>query len=146
MINRVILLGRLGRDPEKRSLPEGTVYVRFSLATHESYKDKQGEWKEQTEWHNIVLWGPLAERAEKTLQKGNLIYLEGKLTHRQWTDDQGVSRSLTEVRGSTYRLLEKRPEAALAADTAQPEYLRQEAAAVLEVEPIDPGLEDDLPF
>ncbi len=108
MINKVILIGNLGRDPEVKTLESGTKMARFSVATNESYKDKSGEWQTLTEWHNIVLWRSLAERAERELKKGNMVYIDGKLTTRKWSDKDGQDRYSTEVVANTYRLLERR--------------------------------------
>ena len=102
MVNRVILIGFLGNPAEVRRLESGAVVAKFSLATNENYKDKSGEWQTQTEWHDIIVWRNLAERAEK-LQKGAQIYLEGKLTHRSWQDKEGNNRRTTEVVGSYFR-------------------------------------------
>lgn len=103
-VNKVILLGRLGKDPEVKHLQSGQTVANFSIATSESYKDKNGEKKETTEWHNIVLWRGLAEVAEKYLHKGDLVYIEGKLTTRSWEKD-GVTRYVTEVLGSNLVML-----------------------------------------
>ncbi len=110
-INKVILIGRLGGDPEVRHLENGASVAKFSLATTESYKDKSDQWQDQTEWHDIVMWRYLAERAERQLKKGKLIFVEGKLTHRKWVDKEGNNRKTTEVVASTFRLLEKRENA-----------------------------------
>src|SRR5687767_8945649 len=96
-VNKVILVGRLGKEPEVRNLDNGAVVANFSIATSESYKDKTtGEKKEVTEWHNIVLWRGLAEIAQKYVHKGDLVYIEGKLRTRSWEKD-GVTRYTTEV-------------------------------------------------
>lgn len=108
MINKVILVGNLGRDPEVRYLEGNVAVARFPLATNESYKDKSGNWQTRTEWHDIVLWRQLAERAEKSLKKGSLVFVEGKLTHRKWQDSQGQDRYTTEVVASVLRILDKR--------------------------------------
>lgn len=108
MINKVIFIGNLGKDPEVRRLESGSVVAVFSLATNESYKDKEGAWQTQTEWHNIVVWRELAERAEKLLKKGSTVYLEGKLTHRKYMDTSNVERYMTEVVANNFRLLDKR--------------------------------------
>jgi len=110
MVNRVILIGNLGRDPEVRRLENGAVVAKFSVATNENYKDKSGEWQSQTEWHDVVVWRSLAERAEQQLKKGGQIYLEGKLTHRSWQDQEGNNRRTTEVVASYFRLLGGRKE------------------------------------
>jgi len=96
-VNKVILVGRLGKDPEVRNLDNGATVANFTVATSESYKDRTtGEKKEVTEWHNIVLWRGLAEIAQKYLHKGDLVYIEGKLRTRSWEKD-GVTRYTTEV-------------------------------------------------
>ena len=108
MVNRVTLIGNLGRDPEVRRLDNGAVVAKFSIATSESYRDSSGEWQEQTEWHEIVVWRERAERAESTLKKGMLIFLEGKLTHRKYQDKVGNDRYRTEVVGNYFRIVNKR--------------------------------------
>lgn len=141
MVNRVILIGNLGKDPEVRRLESGAVVAKFSLATSESYKDKEGQWQDQTEWHEVVVWRNLAERAEQSLKKGSMIYLEGKLTHRSWQDADGNQRRTTEVVGSYYRVLDrKNPSGAGTPPSAMP-------STGTPVEPnfSDPG-GDDLPF
>ncbi len=104
-VNKAILIGRLGKDPEIRHLESGVAVANFSIATSETYKDKQtGEKKEQTEWHNVVLWRGLAEVAEKYLKKGEQVYIEGKLRTRSWEKD-GVTRYTTEVVGDNMTML-----------------------------------------
>ncbi len=97
MYNKVSLIGHLGKDPEVRRLESGAAVAKFSLATSESYKDKAGEWQSVTEWHDVVLWRSLAERAERDLKKGSLVFVEGKLTTRKWQDKEGNNRYSTEV-------------------------------------------------
>ena len=113
MVNRVILIGNLGRDPEIRRLENGAVVAKFSIATNESYKDKTGGWQEVTEWHDIVAWRSLAERAESTLRKGTTVYIEGKLTHRSWQDQDGSTRKATEVVANYFRIISPRRESNL---------------------------------
>lgn len=96
-VNKVILLGRLGGDPEVTTLKTGQVVAKFSLATSKSYKDKQGKKVENTQWHNIVMWQPLAQVADKYLSKGSLVYLEGEITSRSYDDQQGNKRWFTEI-------------------------------------------------
>lgn len=108
MVNRVILIGNLGKDPEVRRLENGAVVAKFSVATNESYKDRSGEWQTQTEWHDVVVWRTLAERAESSLKKGMTVYVEGKLTHRTWQDQDGNNRYTTEVVASYFRTINKR--------------------------------------
>jgi single-strand DNA-binding protein len=108
MVNRVILIGNLGRDPEVRRLESGAVVAKFSIATTDSYKDKEDNWQDQTEWHDVVVWRQLAERAETSLKKGMLVYIEGKLTHRTWQDQDKNNRKTTEVVASSFRVLNNR--------------------------------------
>ena len=108
MINKVTLIGHLGGDPEVRHLENGTAVARFSLATNESYKDKEGNWQTLTEWHNIVVWREQAERAEKQLKKGMLVYVEGKISYRKYTGQDGVERNLTDIVANVFRLLERK--------------------------------------
>lgn len=108
MVNRVILIGNLGRDPEVRRLDNGAVVAKFSIATNENYRDKSGEWQTLTEWHDIVMWRSLAERAESQLKKGFPVYIEGKLTHRNWEDQDGNKRKTTEVVANYFRSLATR--------------------------------------
>lgn len=108
-VNKVILVGNLGKDPEVRHLESGVPVASFSLATSESYKDRNsGERKTVTEWHNVVLWRGLAEVAEKYLKKGDQVYIEGKLRTRQWESDNGT-RYTTEVIGDNMTMLSSRP-------------------------------------
>lgn len=108
MVNRVILIGNLGKDPEVRSLENGAMVAKFSLATSESYRDKENNWQELTEWHDIVVWRTVAERAEKSLKKGMTIYLEGKLTHRTWQDKDGNNRRTTEIVADYFRIIDRK--------------------------------------
>ena len=109
-VNKVILVGNLGRDPEVRHLENGRAVANFSIATSETYKNKQGERVTATEWHNIVLWTPLAEIAEKYLQKGKQVYIEGKLTTRSYEDKEGSTKYITEVVGREMTLLGGAPQ------------------------------------
>ena len=107
-VNKVILVGNLGKDPEVRHLEGGAAVANFTLATTEVYKDKTGTRQEQTEWHNIVVWRGLAEIAEKYLKKGMTIYVEGKLRTRSWDDKEGHKRYTTEIVGDTFTILGKK--------------------------------------
>lgn len=118
-VNKVILIGNLGKDPEVRHLESGVAVANFSLATSETYKDRTtGERKTQTEWHNIVLWRGLAEVAEKYLRKGNQIYVEGKLRTRSWEDQDGNTRYTTEVVADSMTMLGSKNENAGSAPPA----------------------------
>jgi len=105
MINKVILIGRLGKDPELKYLDSGKAVTSFSMATSEKYKDKDGERQEKTEWHNIVLWQRLAEIANEYLNKGDLIYIEGKIQTRSYDDKNGGKRYFTEIVGQRMQML-----------------------------------------
>tara|TARA_Y100001947_G_C10147787_1_gene222558 strand:- start:157 stop:579 length:423 start_codon:yes stop_codon:yes gene_type:complete len=107
-VNKVILIGNLGKDPEVRYLDSGVAVANFSLATTENYKNKEGERISQTEWHNIVLWRGLAEVAEKWLKKGSSVYIEGKIRHRKWEDKEGNTRYTTEILGDNMTMLGKK--------------------------------------
>lgn len=107
-VNKVILIGNLGRDPEIRYLEGNIARLSFSLATTEVYKDKTGNRLEHTEWHHVVLWRNLAENAEKLLKKGMQVYIEGKLQTRQWTDKDGHKKNVTEIVGENFVVLQRR--------------------------------------
>ncbi|MAR20634.1 MAG: single-stranded DNA-binding protein [Flavobacteriales bacterium] len=107
-VNKVILVGNLGRDPEVRYLDSGVAVANFSLATTENYKNKQGEKVSQTEWHNIVLWRGLAEVAEKWLKKGSSVYIEGKIRTNKWEDKEGNTRYNTEILADNMTMLGNR--------------------------------------
>jgi len=110
-INKVILVGNLGKDPEVRYLEGGTAVANFSIATSETFKDRNsGERKTNTEWHNVVLWRGLAEIAEKYLKKGMQVYIEGKLRTRQWQDKDGNNRYTTEIVGDNLQMLGRKDE------------------------------------
>lgn len=144
MINRVTLIGRLGKDPEIRNLEGGSTVARFSLATSESYMDKQtNNWIEQTEWHNIVLWRDLAKRAEQSLRKGYLIFLEGKITYRQWKDQDGKDRYTTEIVANSFRVINKSEQHS---DSNTAEMQSTHTPAYQPSVPQDSGDGDDLPF
>ena len=111
-VNKVILVGNLGKDPEIKYTPQGKPVAKFSLATNERYKDKDGQWQDRTEWHNVVLWQRLAEIAGEYLKKGGKVYIEGRLQTRSWDDKQtNQKKYMTEVVASDLILLSGRGEA-----------------------------------
>ncbi len=159
-VNKVILVGNLGKDPEVRHLESGVAVASFSLATSESYKDRNsGERKTITEWHNIVLWRGLAEVAEKYLHKGDQVYIEGRLRTRSWEGESGT-RYTTEIVGDNMTMLggrrssDSQQEEPASAKTATPQQAPQQApqepATTSESEGIPENIksdeEDDLPF
>ena len=111
-VNKVILIGNLGRDPEVQTLEGGIAVAKFPLATTESYKDRNGERHDQTEWHNIVAWRQLAEICGKFLHKGSLVYVEGKLKTTSWTDKDNNKRYRTDIVADTISMLDRRTEGA----------------------------------
>ncbi len=116
-INKVILIGNLGKDPEVRHLENGACVANFSIATSENYKDrKTGEKVSQTEWHNIVVWRGLAEITEKYLKKGDKVYIEGKLKTRSWKDQEGNNRYTTEIIADNLTMLGKSQETKIVAN------------------------------
>jgi len=136
-VNKVILVGHLGKDPDVRTLENGTKVASFSLATTESYRNKENQRVDQTEWHNIVVWRGLAEVAEKYLKKGNLIFLEGSIKTRTYEKD-GQKRYITEIQGNDFTMLggKKEPGA-------------QNDSPVIPSDPPEveqPGGDNDLPF
>ncbi|MBI4482469.1 MAG: single-stranded DNA-binding protein [Acidobacteria bacterium] len=118
MVNKVILVGRLGRDPELRYTPGGSPVANFSVATNEVWTDKNGQRQERTEWHNIVAWNKLAEICSQYLVKGRLVYIEGRLQTREWDDKDGNKRRTTEVVANNMQILEPKGEARASAVTA----------------------------
>jgi single-strand DNA-binding protein len=118
-VNKVILVGRLGRDPETRYTGSGQAVANFSLATDESYKDRNGERQKRTEWHKIVVWGKQAEIAQQYLKKGSLIFIEGRIQSREWQDKEGQKRTSFEIVANNFRMLGGRAESAAAAGGAE---------------------------
>ena len=105
-VNKVILVGNLGKDPEVKYTPQGTAVAKITVATNESFKDKGGQWQERTEWHNVVLWQRLAEIAGEYLKKGSKVYIEGRLQTRSWEDKQtNQKKYMTEIVAGTMVLL-----------------------------------------
>jgi single-strand DNA-binding protein len=109
MINKVILVGRLGKDPEIRSTPQGNSVARFTVATDEKFTDRAGEKQERTEWHNITAWGKLAEICGQYLKKGKLVYIEGSIRTDSWDDkESGQKKYRTEIVANTMKMLDRR--------------------------------------
>lgn len=114
MVNKVILVGRLGRDPETRYTGGGQAVANFSVATDETYKDRNGERQKRTEWHKIVVWGKQAEIAQQYLKKGSLVFIEGRIQSREWQDKEGQKRTSFEIVANNFRMLGGRSEGAAA--------------------------------
>lgn len=108
MLNKIMLIGNLGRDPELNVTAEGTPVTKFSLAVNRTYKLNTGEKKEETEWFNIVAWNKLAETCERYLHKGSKVYIEGRLTQRKYTDKEGIQRTAVEVIANDMKMLDSK--------------------------------------
>lgn len=134
-INKVILVGNLGKDPEVNHLEGGIAVAKFSLATTEVYNDKNGNRQEQTEWHSIVCWRKTAEIAEKYLKKGSAIYLEGKIRTSNYLDKENIKRYRTDIVVDTFSMLDRKPTNGTEGGVAEPVSA-----------PADEPIADDLPF
>ena len=148
-INKVILIGNLGKDPETRYMPSGGAVTNVTLATSESWKDKSsGEMQERTEWHRVVFFNRLGEIAGEYLKKGSKIYVEGSLRTRKWQDNQGQDRYTTEIVGSEMQMLDSRGGSGGGGDFApapgqsRPQQKAPQSAPAMP----DDGFEDDIPF
>ena len=146
-VNKAILVGFVGNDPEVKYLDSGTPLAKFSLATSENYTNRSGEKVSQTEWHNIVLWRSLAEVTEKYVKKGTQVYIEGRIRTRSWEDKDGNKRYTTEINADTMQLLGKRGDGGFQ-DSAQPEASQHSSAPASDQSSTAPELDgaDDLPF
>ena len=144
-VNKAILVGNLGRDPELRRTQSGSSVASFSLATTERWSDKSGERKDRTEWHNIVAWGKLADLANQYLKKGRSVYIEGRITNRSWDDKDGNKRYKTEIVANQIQFLgspgDTSSSSAPASEPAGEAF--ESSDSVFEPEPV---VEDDLPF
>lgn len=141
-VNKVILLGRLGADPEVKTLESGTKVATIRLATTERYKDRDGNQKEVTEWHNVVLWRGLADITEKYLKKGGQVYIEGRIKTRKWADQSGADRYSTDIVANEMTLLGGAPGQSSGVPASDSQSNRVS-------EPTQPpigDIDDDLPF
>jgi single-strand DNA-binding protein len=145
-VNKVILVGNVGKDPEIRHLEGGTPVANFSLATSETFTNRNGERITQTEWHNIVLWRGLAEVAEKYVKKGAQLYIEGKIRTRSWDDKDGNKRYTTEIVADTMQMLGKKSESAGDAPQSQGNSAGYNAGPSNADMPSTNEPDDDLPF
>ena len=144
MLNKVILIGYLGRDPTVRYMPNGDAVCNFSIATSESWKDQSGQKQERTEWHAITLYRRLAEIAGQYLKKGSLIYLEGKIQSRKYTDKQGVERTAYDIIGDEMKMLGGRDNQPAAQQASTPPTPPRAQGA----QPAQPqgDIDSDIPF
>lgn len=152
-VNKVIIVGRLGNNPEMRSFPNGDLVANLSVATSEKWQDKQsGEWKEVTEWHRIVLFSRLAEIAEQYLKRGSQVYVEGKLKTRKWQDQQGQERYLTEIHGLSLQMLDSKQDTQNVPQTPPPQattannaYAKAKQSGIPKTPPQN-DFDDEMPF
>lgn len=150
-VNKVILVGNVGKDPVVRYFDKGVAKTTFPLATSETYTNQQGETITSTEWHNIVLWRALAEVAEKTVKKGTQVYVVGKIKTRSYVDKDGGNKYITEILADTLMVIEKKTVAPTTYDKAQPPSGETVNEPPKTNYPFDEGIpngknEDDLPF
>lgn len=157
-VNKVILVGRLGQNPEVRYTPSGAAVANFTLATNESWQDKSGQKQERTEWHRIVVWGKLAELCQQYLTKGRQVYVEGRLQTRQWQDQSGQTRYTTEVQAQTVQFLGANAGTGAGRETGMGAPVDPYTGAPAASAPLNPGMgaaaplsepsftEDDIPF
>lgn len=153
-VNKVILLGNLGSDPEVRSLPSGSKVASFSIATSESYNNKEGVRVEQTEWHRIELWDNLANIAEQYLHKGDSAYVEGKIRTEEYTDKDGIARKIVKIRGTSLTLVGSRKDNNQEGGSAPAPQAQAARPAPVQVAPSTPEFDtnaggedsDELPF
>lgn len=146
-VNKAILVGNVGKDPEVRHLEGGLAVARFTLATSETYRNKNGEQVKNTEWHNIVAWRQLAELSEKYIKKGNQIYVEGKITNRQYDDKDGNKRSITEIVADSIQFLGRKEDGSGSAPMVSQPGLPSTQVPAGPPDDADLKVEgDDLPF
>jgi single-strand DNA-binding protein len=147
-LNKAMLIGRLGKDPEVRYTKSGDAVASFTMATDESYKDRQGNRQEKTEWHSIVAWGKLADFTQNYLKKGRQVYVEGRIQTRDWTDKDSVKHYKTEIRADSIRFVGPPPDGARGGADMD-KGARNQPPARPEAPPPDGGndyVEDDIPF
>ncbi|MEI7531725.1 MAG: single-stranded DNA-binding protein [Betaproteobacteria bacterium] len=147
-VNKVIIVGNIGRDPETRYLPSGDAVTNISVATSDKYKDKAtGEMKENTEWHRIAFFGKLAEIAGQYLKKGSQVYVEGRLRTRKWTDQSGVEKYSTEILADSMQMLGGKSMGDSGSMSAPPEQGRERAVSNKSAPSASLGeMDDDIPF
>lgn len=145
-VNKAILIGRLGRDPEVRHMPNGEAVCNFSIATDETWKDQSGQRQTKTEWHAITLYRRLAEVAGQYLKKGNQVYIEGRIQSRKYTGKDGIERTAYEIIGSEMKMLGGKAEGSSEnTNTAEPPAPPRRQAPATPAQPVD-DIDDDVPF
>ena len=144
-LNKAMIIGRLGQDPDVRYTQSNTAVANMSIATSERYKDKQGEWKERTEWHRVVAWGRTAEVCQEYLQKGSQVYIEGPIQTRKWEDKEGQTRYTTEIKALTMTMLDSKGDSG-GGDVPQKPDSSQPVSSSVDLNEDFDDIDDDLPF
>lgn len=142
-LNKAMIIGRLGQDPEVRYTQSNTAVATLSVATNERFKDKTGEWKERTEWHRVVAWGRLAEICQEYLTKGSQVYIEGPIQTRKWEDKEGQTRYTTEIKALTMTMLDSKKDRD---SFQQPDSKQPAVSENVDLDEDFDDLDDDLPF
>lgn len=142
MLNKIMLIGNLGKDPEFNVTPDGTPVAKFSLAVNRNTKNRSGEWVKETEWFNIVAWRQLAERCEKYLHKGSKVYIEGRLSQRKYTDRENIQRTMVEVVANEMQMLDPRESSGGTGNYAPSSASSQSSYSSAPGDDFDPFLED----
>lgn len=145
-LNKAMIIGRVGEDPQVRNTQANTTVANFSVATSERYKDKNGEQQETTEWHRVVAWARLAEICQEYLKKGSLVYIEGPITTKQWEDKDGQKRYTTEIKALTMQMLDTKGDSggqgSRGSGSGRPQSQNQDSQPAVDLSDMD----DDLPF
>ena len=145
-LNKVMLIGNLGRDPELKMTPSGQALARFSVATTETWKNPQGEKQSKTEWHNVVVWGKQAETAEKYLRKGKQVLIEGRIQYREYTDQAGVKKTACDIRCDNFVMLGKMEDGGGRSGGGSVDEGYEPGPMAQGNAPSGGGYEDDIPF
>jgi len=145
-LNKAMIIGRLGQDPDVRYTQSNTAVANMSVATSERYKDKSGEWKENTEWHRVVAWGRTAEICQEYLKKGSLVYIEGPIQTRQWEDKDGQTRYTTEIKALTMTMLDSKGSGSNGGRKPEKPDSAQPVSSNVDLNDNLDEIDDDLPF
>lgn len=144
-LNKAMIIGRLGTDPEVRYTQNNTAVATLSIATSERYRDRNGELQENTEWHRVVAWGRLAEISQKYLKKGSQVFVEGPIQTRSWEDQEGQKRYTTEIKALTLQMLDSKSDDDMSVDRSSSQERDEVKTAPVDLSDGD-NLDDDLPF
>lgn len=145
-LNKAMIIGRLGQDPEVRYTQSNTAVANLSIATSERYKDSTGEWKENTEWHRVVAWGRLAEICQEYLKKGSQVYIEGPIQTRQWEDRDGQTRYTTEIKALTMTMLDSKGSSGGSSGGGSKPSNSEPVSSNADLNDNMDDIDDDLPF